>query len=123
MALDLFAGLVVTDRAVAVDWYSRLLGADPVMFPNDAEAVWELAEHQFLYVEALPGRAGSGQVTIFVDDLDDRVAGAASRGVQPSTRETYGNGVRKVTYTDADGNELGLGGAPVGGGPTSPPRR
>ena len=31
MAIDLFAALVVTDRARAVDWYSRLLGADPVI--------------------------------------------------------------------------------------------
>ena len=115
MAIDLFAALVVTDRARAVDWYSRLLGADPVMFPNDAEAVWELGQHQYLYVEALPGRAGSSQVTLLVDDLDGWVAAAADRGVEPTKRETYDNGVRKVTFTDADGNEVGLGGGPVEG--------
>ena len=117
MALDLFAALVVTDRAAAIDWYTRLLGAEPVMFPNDTEAVWELGEHQYLYVEALPGRAGSSQVTLFLDDLDGWVAAASARGVEPTKRETYGNGVRKVTYTDADGNEVGLGGAPVGDPP------
>jgi hypothetical protein len=30
------------------------------------------------------------------------------------TRETYENGVRKMTYRDPDGNEVGLGGAPLG---------
>lgn len=37
----------------------------------------------------------------------------ASRGVEPAERETYSNGVRKVVYRDVDGNEFGLGGAPV----------
>jgi len=113
MALDLFACLVVSDRTAAVDWCSRLLGADPVMYPNDTEAVWELGEHRFLYVEALPGRAGSSQVTLFVEDLDAWVAAAATRGIEPTKRETYDNGVRKVTFTDADGNEVGIGGGPA----------
>ena len=37
----------------------------------------------------------------------------AARGIEPTTRETYGNGVRKVTFHDPDGNEIGFGGAPV----------
>jgi hypothetical protein len=37
----------------------------------------------------------------------------AERGIEPSTRETYANGVRKVTYHDPEGNELGFGGGPV----------
>jgi hypothetical protein len=37
----------------------------------------------------------------------------AARGLDPTVRETYGNGVRKVTYHDPDGNEVGFGGAPV----------
>jgi glyoxalase/bleomycin resistance protein/dioxygenase superfamily protein len=48
-----------------------------------------------------------------VDDLDARVEAAARRGVEPTERETYANGVRKVTYRDPDGNEIGFGGAPV----------
>ena len=28
-------------------------------------------------------------------------------------RKTYDNGVRKITYRDPDGNEIGLGGAPL----------
>jgi hypothetical protein len=41
----------------------------------------------------LPERAGHAVLTVFV-------------------RETYGNGVRKVTYRDTDGNEISFGGAP-----------
>ena len=51
--------------------------------------------------------------TIFVDDLDARIAQIASRGIEPAQRETYSNGVRKATYRDSDGNEIGFGGAPI----------
>jgi hypothetical protein len=50
---------------------------------------------------------------LFVDDLGARVAGIAGRGIEPALDETYGNGVRKVTYRDPDGNEIGFGGAPA----------
>ena len=49
---------------------------------------------------------------MFVDDLDERVKTISARGIEPASQETYGNGVRKVTYRDPDGNEIGFGGAP-----------
>src|SRR5829696_9381364 len=57
--------------------------------------------------------AGNSVVTIFVDDLDAHVAAIAARGLKPEERLTYSNGVRKALYRDADGNELGFGGAPL----------
>jgi len=51
-------------------------------------------------------------VTIFVDDLDGRVATIGVRGLAPDARETLTNGVRTVRYHDLDGNELVFGGAP-----------
>jgi hypothetical protein len=33
-------------------------------------------------------------------------------GIEPAETETYDNGVRKATYRDADGNEIGIGGGP-----------
>jgi predicted enzyme related to lactoylglutathione lyase len=113
MAVDLFAGIPVSDYAVALTWYERLLGSPPTFIPNDAEAVWELAEHRYVYIEHRPGRAGHALHTVFVDDLDTRVARIAARGLEPLHRETYSNGVHKVTYQDPDGNEIGFGGAPV----------
>lgn len=56
---------------------------------------------------------GHAMHTIFVDDLDARVEEIAGRGIEPAEREWYSNGVRKVTYRDPDGNEIGLGGAPL----------
>lgn len=52
-------------------------------------------------------------VTLFVDDLDSIVAGITARGIEPHVDETYDNGVRKVTYRDPEGNEIGFGGGPT----------
>jgi catechol 2,3-dioxygenase-like lactoylglutathione lyase family enzyme len=113
VSVDLFAGMPVRDYATALAWYERLLGGPPSFLPNDVEAVWEIAEHRYLYIVLRADRAGCAVQTLFVDDLDSRVAAMAERGVQPAQRETYGNGVRKVTYRDPDGNEVGFGGPPA----------
>ena len=113
VTLDLFAGLAVSDYPGALNWYERLLGCKPAFLPNATEAVWELAEHRYLYIEELPERAGHALHTMFVDDLDERVKGIAARGIEPTTQETYENGVRKVIYRDPDGNEIGFGGGPL----------
>lgn len=111
--LDLFAGIPVADYAVALSWYERLLGSPPTFFPHDTEAVWELAEHRFMYIVQRPEHAGHAMHLSFVDDLDVLVAQIADRGLDPVERETYSNGVRKITYRDPDGNEIGFGGAPL----------
>lgn len=110
--LDLFAGISIADYAVALKWYEQLLGSPPSFLPNDIEAVWELAEHRYLYIEKRPEHAGHGKYTLFVDDLDSVVAQISQRGLNPDQQETYDNGVRKITYRDPDGNEIGFGGAP-----------
>jgi hypothetical protein len=37
----------------------------------------------------------------------------AERGIDPVTPETYGNDVRKATYGDPDGHEIGVGDADI----------
>ena len=113
MGADLFAGISVSDFDQALRWYERLLGSPPSFLPNDVEAVWEVDEHRFVYIELRPPHAGHALNTLFVDDLDARVQAIADRGIEPAERETYENGVRKVTYRDPDGNEFGFGGGPV----------
>jgi catechol 2,3-dioxygenase-like lactoylglutathione lyase family enzyme len=103
----------VTDYQRSLAWYERLLGSEPSFLAHATEAVWELAEHRFVFIEERPEDAGHALHTIFVDDLDARVDEIAARGLEPARRETYSNGVRKATYRDPDGNEIGFGGAPL----------
>jgi catechol 2,3-dioxygenase-like lactoylglutathione lyase family enzyme len=110
--MDLFAGIAVSDYSASEAWYSKLLGSPPSFLPNDIEAVWELAEHRYLYIEVRPPHAGHTKHTLFVSDLDARVAAISERGLEPSNEEKYDNGVRKITYVDPDGNEIGFGGGP-----------
>jgi hypothetical protein len=111
-SLNLFAGIAVAEYPAALQWYEQLLGSAPTFFPHDKEAVWELADHRYLYIVERPEHAGHAMHTLFVDDLDRLVAQIADRGLEAAKRETYSNGVRKITYRDADGNEIGFGGAP-----------
>ncbi len=111
VGLDLFAGIRVSDYETAKSWYERLLGAEPSFIPHATEAVWELAEHRYVFVVEDARGAGRATHTIFVDDLDRRVADIASRGIDPEELATYPGRARKAIYRDADGNEIGFGGA------------
>lgn len=113
MALDLFAGIRVSDFAAAKSWYERLLGSEPSFLPHATEAVWELAEHRWLYINEDAENAGGALHTVLVEDLDGRVAAIGSRGIEPDERVTYSNGVSKVIYRDGDGNEIGFGAVPA----------
>ena len=112
MALALFAEIHVRDFRAAKPWYVQLLG-EPAFAAHDTEEVWELAENRSIAVEQQPEDAGHSAVTVFVDDLDAWIDPIVARGIEPTTRETYDNGVRKVTFHDPDGNEIGFGGAPL----------
>jgi glyoxalase/bleomycin resistance protein/dioxygenase superfamily protein len=113
MAVDLFAGISVNDYAVALAWYEKLLGSPPSFLPNDREAVWQVAEHRFVFIERRSDHAGHARHLLFVDNLDVLVGEIAERGLEPTKSETYSNRVRKATYLDPDGNEFEFGGAPL----------
>ena len=105
MTTDLFAGIPVRDYAAAVAWYEQLLGAAPSFLPEDTEAVWELADQRYVYIDVRPEHAGHAMHTLFISDFDARISQIAERGLEPAERETYANGVRKATFRDPDGNE------------------
>jgi hypothetical protein len=71
IALDLFACIPVTDYTAALPWHERFFGRQPSFLP-DIEAVWEVAEHRYVYIVQNPERAGNALVLSFVDDLDNR---------------------------------------------------
>jgi catechol 2,3-dioxygenase-like lactoylglutathione lyase family enzyme len=103
-----FAGLIVTDRDRAADWYARLLGRPADMLPNDAEAAWQLAESASLYLLADPDRAGQGILTLVVDDLEAAAAQLRQRGIAVPPPEQVGGAGRKCAIADPDGNTVSL---------------
>jgi hypothetical protein len=109
--LALFYGICVSDYEAAAEWYVRLVGAEPSFIANDIEAVWDLADDRSTYIVVRPESPATRSPRFFVDDLADRIAGIAERGIEPTEEETYHNGVRKVIYHDPDGNEVGFGAA------------
>ena len=113
MPNDLFAGIMVRDYGAALPWYERLLGVEPSFLPTDTEAVWEVAEHRYVYIVENAERAGHSVLLVFVDDLDAVISAIAQRGIEPASEETYENGVRKVVFRDPDGNEFAYGGGPA----------
>lgn len=112
MDIDLFAGVPVTDYERGITWWERLLGKPAAFEAHATESVWEIAEHRYVYVVLDATRAGHAMVTMFLGELDDFIDGTRERGIFPMSEETYDNGVRKVTYSDPDGNEIGFGGSP-----------
>lgn len=113
LRVDLFAGFPVSAYSTSAAWYERLLGCPPAFLPNEVEAVWELAEHRYIFIKLQPEHAGHAFNLIFLSDLDGFIAGVTERGLNATTHETLPNGVRKVTYSDPDGNVVGFGGNPA----------
>jgi len=105
----LFAGIPVADLDAAIEWYERLLGGPPDMKPNETERAWKLTDESWIYVVRDPERAGKALVTAMVDDLDERLAGLAQRGIEPDEIQVISEAVRKAVFTDPEGNEIGIG--------------
>ena len=113
LGVDLFAGIPVADYSDGAPLVREAVRLPAGFIATPTEAVWEVGEHRWVYIEQVPERAGHAMQTIFVDDLDARVAEISGRGLEPWKRETYENGMRKITYRDADGNETGFGPSPA----------
>lgn len=109
MAVEIFAGIPVRDYSSALEWYKRLLGAEPAFYPNDIEAVWQLAEDRYMYIVQNPDRAGGAVSMIWVDDPVAEVARISRQGLEPVDVEKH-DSVWKYVFHDGDGNETGIGG-------------
>jgi catechol 2,3-dioxygenase-like lactoylglutathione lyase family enzyme len=109
MAVGVFAGIPVRDYGSALEWYKRLLGAEPAFYPNDIEAVWQLAEDLHVYIIQDADRAGGGVSMIWVDDPVAEVARISREGLEPVDVEKH-DAVWKYVFRDPDGNETGIGG-------------
>lgn len=109
-----FVGLPVADFAAAYGWYARLLGRPADMFPHEREAVWRLTPTASIYVVQDDERAGSGLVTVALDDLDAHERLLSAEGLA-YTEQPGGDSPRRIVVKDADGNSLTFFHDPSGG--------
>ena len=110
---DLFSGIPVGEFESAKNWYEKLFGFPPAFFPHDTEAVWQLADHQYIYIVESPEHAGHAIVMHMVDDLESLIASITERGLEFERQEYFPNDVCKVTYRDVDGNQVSFGGVSI----------
>jgi catechol 2,3-dioxygenase-like lactoylglutathione lyase family enzyme len=103
-----FIGVPVTDLATGQDFFERLLGSPPDILVKEDEVMWRVAEAAWLYVVVDTPRAGHALAAVSVGDLDATVAELATRGLEPSVLEQVGEGARKATYLDPDGNSVAI---------------
>jgi catechol 2,3-dioxygenase-like lactoylglutathione lyase family enzyme len=103
-----FAGIPVADLDAGLDWWERLLGRAPDMYPNDSEACWQLTETSWIYVVRDAERAGNGLLTVLVGDLERELAGIAERGIEVG-EVTEIPGVIRTELADPDGNRVQFG--------------
>jgi catechol 2,3-dioxygenase-like lactoylglutathione lyase family enzyme len=106
------SGMAVARLDAAVGWYEQLLGRPPDMFPNDREAMWQLADTSWVYVVLDEERSGRGLLTLLVDDLDRDLMELSARGISTGAVESAPGLYRRVVLTDPDGNRIQLGEVP-----------
>ena len=100
-----FAGLAVADFTAAYEWYVRLFGREPDMFPREGESVWRLTPTSSIYVVQDAERAGSALVTLSLDDLDAQERRLREGGFT-FTEHVSGAAPRRLLVRDIDGNKL-----------------
>jgi predicted enzyme related to lactoylglutathione lyase len=109
----LFAGCAVADLAAALPFYEALFGRVADLEPHDGERCWRLSASCWVVVVVDARRAGGGNSTMLVADLDAWLGVWAERGVAVDSIEEVGGG-RKAIVIDPDGNALGFAQVPGG---------
>jgi hypothetical protein len=76
------------------------------MLPKKDEAVWHLASTGSIYVVADIERAGSGSLTVAVNDLEEHLAELAEHGIPSARTDAREGGPPRVVVNDSDGNTI-----------------
>lgn len=101
-----FAGIVVTDKKSAIEWYSSFFNRDPDRIPNELEAVWDMGDAACVFIRVDADNAGHSSVALIVDDLDDQLTGIRGRGIE--TADIVEGSYRTLITFDPEGNRVVL---------------
>jgi predicted enzyme related to lactoylglutathione lyase len=103
-----FTGVPVRDLSSGRDFFERIFGRVADVEVAVDEAMWRVAETAWLYVVVDAARAGNGLVALSVADLNATLAELSGRGISPVAVEAVGEGGRKATVLDLDGNAVAI---------------
>lgn len=106
MVTEILTGMPVDDLATATAWYEIFAGRPARADAVRGEAVWQIEGMGWISVVEDAARAGSGLLTLVVDDLERHVGFLAMRGIAPESIETVPGAVRRATINDPAGNTI-----------------
>lgn len=112
---NVLAQVTTADFEAASRWCEALAGrpADEVSMAGTAS--WQLTPNGGIQLFADADHAGTGRVTIAVDDVDAHMAGIADRGLDRVVpQDTESGQFRVAVVADPDGNTLTFA-QPLGG--------
>ncbi|WP_030484481.1 VOC family protein [Nocardioides aequoreus] len=103
------AAIPSSDLDVSRPWWSTLLGREPDLVPMPTDLEWHVPEGGGLQLIEDAERAGSGSVTLVVDDVGAEVDAARGRGLDVPHAQTVPSGqFRLSVLADPDGNRVVL---------------
>lgn len=103
-----FTGVPVSELEAGRGFFERLLGRPADIVVARDEVMWRLSESAWLYVVVDPARSGNALAALSVSDLDAALSELGARGLSADTVEEFGEGARKATLLDADGNTVAI---------------
>ena len=101
------AGIAVSNFAVAVSWYERVLDRPADTVPMAGLAAWKFGGGGWIQVFKDATRAGSSSVTFEVDSLERALEALRAQGVMIGAR-TSSSYVKTAIVNDPDGNQIVL---------------
>jgi predicted enzyme related to lactoylglutathione lyase len=99
------ASVAVKDLSAAVQWYEKLFGRPADSRPMSELAEWKFERGGWLQLYQNAERAGSGSLTLSVNDLDEQVSHLRKRGVRAG-QQIISEKAKVVMIKDPDGNSI-----------------
>jgi predicted enzyme related to lactoylglutathione lyase len=99
------ASVAVRDIQSTAQWYEKLIGRPADSRPMSEVAEWKFEGGGWLQVYQNEHRAGTGSVTLAVNDLDEQIADLKRSGIDPGSPMKSAK-VNVVMIKDPDGNSI-----------------
>jgi predicted enzyme related to lactoylglutathione lyase len=99
------ASVAVKDLSAAVQWYEKLFGRPADSRPMSELAEWKFERGGWLQLYQNGERAGSGSLTLSVNDLHEQVSHLRKCGVRAG-RQIISEKAKVVMIKDPDGNSI-----------------